>query len=320
MNSITKNYLDKETIKKLVKHNFRENSIVNYEKVEGGFCNAVYRIRLKDEKDVILKVAPDVNIQLMSCEKSMMQTEAEAMSLAQNYGIPGVPNVYAYDDSKRLCSSAYIFMENKYGNSLADEKELMSGEKRKQTEFEIGRILKRINTIKGEKFGHFCVKELQYDNWFEAFYHMFSGVISDGINAKIEIGVSYKDILDKLLDDKKYFAEVTQPRLIHFDSWDGNFLMKNEKITGIIDWERAMWAEGLMEDKFRFHSVSQDFLQGYGMETFTVSQKIRSYWYDIYLYLIMMFEVTYRQYETNEQYDWVHGLFIQVWDSLLKIR
>ena len=53
------------------------------------------------------------------------------------------------------------------------------------------------------------------------------------------------------------------------------------------------------------------------MEELTPVQKIRCFWYDVYLYLIMMFEVTYRHYETKDQYYWVHGLFEKVWKNLL---
>jgi hypothetical protein len=30
----------------------------------------------------------------------------------------------------------------------------------------------------------------------------------------------------------------------------------------------------------------------------------------------MMFEGTYRHYETNDQYVWVHGLFEKVWEEM----
>lgn len=88
----------------------------------------------------------------------------------------------------------------------------------------------------------------------------------------------------------------------------------------MIDWERAMWGEGLMEERFRFHSVKKEFLKGYGMVSLTESQQIRCMWYDIYLYMIMMIEGAFRHYETNEQYIWVLGLFEQVWNKLNNLQ
>ena len=146
--------------------------------------------------------------------------------------------------------------------------------------------------------------------------HLLSNVTEDGKRAGIEIGVLYDAIMDKLGEHRTYFEEVTESSFIHFDSWDGNIFMKDGHLVGMIDWERAMWAEGLMEDRFRYHTRSEAFLQGYGLDKMTKAQRVRCAWYDVYLYLIMMFEGTYRHYKTNEQYVWVHGLFEKVWKNL----
>ncbi|MBQ2935607.1 MAG: hypothetical protein IJD96_05140 [Lachnospiraceae bacterium] len=42
----------------------------------------------------------------------------------------------------------------------------------------------------------------------------------------------------------------------------------------------------------------------------------RIYWYDILLYLTMMTEVTYREYEDDGQYQWSKSLFEEVWSLL----
>lgn len=312
MGSITKNYLKENVIKHIVESALGKGRMAGYMEVDGGFCNAVYRIELTDGSRAILKVAPASDIRLMSCEVAMMRTEAGAMQLAAKHDIPHVPKVYVYDDSRKLCDAEYLLMECMEGIPATQAKEKMDDKEKEKAEEQIGKLLHKVNEITGEKFGHFCMKQLQYDNWFEAFYHMLSQVIQDGIDASIDIGVPYGTILSKLQSDRSYFEEVKCPKLIHFDSWDGNFIMRNGQISGMIDWERALWAEALMEDKFRFHSVSDAFLNGYGIKELTPSQKIRSNWYDIYLYLIMMFEVTYRHYETMDQYYWVHGLFEQV--------
>ena len=141
-------------------------------------------------------------------------------------------------------------------------------------------------------------------------------IIEDGKRVHIDIGTSYETILDRLKLHREYFREVEQPSLIHFDSWDGNIFVKNGYFHGIIDWERAMWADGLMEDHFRYHVRNTAFLEGYGIQKMTKAQRIRCAWYDVYLYLIMMFEGTYRHYETNDQYVWVHGLFEKVWEEM----
>ena len=160
------------------------------------------------------------------------------------------------------------------------------------------------------------MKELQWDDWFSAFYHLMENIIEDGKRVNIDIGTSYEAILDRLKQQRESFREVEEPLLIHFDSWDGNIFVKDGHFHGMIDWERAIWADGLMEDHFRYHVRNASFLEGYGIQEMTKAQRIRCAWYDVYLYLIMMFEGTYRHYETNDQYIWVHGLFEKVWKEM----
>lgn len=75
--------------------------------------------------------------------------------------------------------------------------------------------------------------------------------------------------------------------------------MKEKHVSGIIDWERAMWGEALMDDRFRRHTRNADFLKGFGKETFTEAEMRRIYWYDILLYLTMMTEGAYREYRSK---------------------
>ncbi|MDD6307484.1 MAG: phosphotransferase [Clostridiales bacterium] len=67
-------------------------------------------------------------------------------------------------------------------------------------------------------------------------------------NKSVVIGVDKNDILSLLEKDKKIFDAVTQPVLVHWDMWEGNIFIKDGCITGIIDWERALWGEPLMDD------------------------------------------------------------------------
>lgn len=317
MGSITKNRQSEQTLYKIAQRAFGDAAEgVVFEELEEGFCNVAYNLTLSDGREGILKIAPRRDVKLMACETELMQTEVEAMRLAREKGIPGVAEVYYYDSSQEICDGDYFIMEKLEENSFHVLRQDMTEKQQEEMDSKIGRWLHELNRIKGQKFGHFCVREQQFDLWFDAFYSMVSRIIEDGIRVDIKIGVEYQEILDRLKGHQAFFLEVTEPSFIHYDSWEGNIFVKDGEIIGFIDWERAMWAEGLMEDRFRLHSLKESFQKGYGMEKLTESQKIRSLWYDVYLYLIMMFEGTYRHYETDEQYQWVHGLFEQVWAQL----
>jgi SepF-like predicted cell division protein (DUF552 family) len=86
-------------------------------------------------------------------------------------------------------------------------------------------------------------------------------------------------------------------------------------ITGIIDWERAMWGEALMDEPFRYHKRNPQLLEGFGVSEFSKSEMRRIFWYDVFLYLTMMTEVFYREYEDDGQYKWTKMLFEEVWEK-----
>lgn len=315
--NVTKNKLEEPQIQEIVKIALgKDIGIESWTELPDGFCNAAYRIMMTDGRRAVLKVAPKKGVTMMSCEQGMMRTEVEAMRLARQKGIAGVPEVYAFEEDSPLSGSDCFLMECLEGESCASARQQMTEEEQQSIDYEIGSYLHRLNQIQGEKFGHFWMPELQWKDWFTAFYHLMENMAEDGKRVSIDIGISYEAILHRLKQHKEYFDEVKKPELIHFDSWDGNIFVKDGHVCGMIDWERALWAEGLMEDRFRYHTRSASFLEGYGIQEMTKAQDIRCAWYDVYLYLIMMFEVTYRHYETKDQYVWVHGLFEKVWAKL----
>lgn len=312
--AITKNRQSEANIKNICERAFQEQAIVaSIKELTDGFCNTAYDIKLKNGKEVIMKVAPLPTIRLMSCEVDMMKTEVAAMQHAHRMGIPGVPRIYFYDESHEICSSTCFLMEKLEGNTFNNERQNMEEEEIASLNRQTGEYLHELHRIKGERFGHFCREDLQRGKWFEAFDMMIRRVIGDGIDAGFDIGISYETILEQLQKHRAYFEEVTDPSLLHWDSWEGNIFVKDGRISGFIDWERALWGDPLMEDRFRIHSVNPDFLKGYGITELTESQRLRCRWYDIYLYLIMMFEGYYRQYPDDGQYHWAHGMFERAW-------
>jgi len=84
--------------------------------------------------------------------------------------------------------------------------------------------------------------------------------------------------LDKPTDGEVYldgrkFSEIKEATLVHWDLWEGNVFIKDGHVSGIIDWERAMWGESLMDDRFRHHNKNDAFLIGFGKESFTEKEK-----------------------------------------------
>ncbi len=241
------------------------------------------------------------------------------MQLVQSSGTVKVAEIYAYDTSRQLCDSDYFFMEKLPGKNYIFCKEEFSKEENAVISKEMGEIQKRLTGIRGKKFGLLKYEE-KFDTLYEFIYFLIANVVNDAEKKDVEIGISKEVLLKQLEKDRILFDEVCEPTLVHWDMWDGNVFVENKHIVGIIDWERALWGESYMDDHFRRHVMEENFLKGYGKTEFTLSEKKRMLWYDILLYLIMMTEVTYRQYEDKGQYFWAAELMKKSWQDILEFR
>ena len=81
-----------------------------------------------------------------------------------------------------------------------------------------------------------------------------------------------------------------------------------------------MWGEPFMDDRFRRHTRTSAFLEGYGQTAFSREEMRRILWYDVFLYLTMMTEGSFRQYPDDSQYRWVMPLMLSSREELERTR
>ena len=139
---------------------------------------------------------------------------------------------------------------------------------------------------------------------------------SDAERLSIDLKVSREQLFRDLDRSREIFDEVKIPVLVHWDLWDGNIFVKDNRITGIIDWERSLWADPLMEVGFRTYVPDRDFYNGYGIERLSEKEYLRALWYDVYTMLLVSQECDYRQYETRDMYDWASGHLVDKFNEL----
>lgn len=77
-----------------------------------------YRIRLRDGRLVVLKIAPPPDIEVMTYERGAMATELAALRLVAEQTAVPVPNVDFADQSHELCDADYFFMPFIEGENL----------------------------------------------------------------------------------------------------------------------------------------------------------------------------------------------------------
>ena len=318
MESATKNRQERGTIEKMTASAFPGLHAVKIAELGEGYFNAAYSVRLSDGRDVILKIAPPKDYPVMTYEKDLMRAEVESMRLVRAKTDLPVAEVLCCDESRTICPSGYFFMSKLDGRSFSTASAGMSGEEKSSIQFQAGRMNRKLNGITGDSFGCFAGPEGRGRDWFSVFSGMLRDVFQDAGKMGIQLAVRFGEVQGLLSGSRRVFGEVTVPRLVHWDLWAGNIFVENGRITGIIDFERCLWADVLMESGFRTGNQDPDFLRGYGMEAPTEAQRIRIAWYDLYLFLIMSMESEYRNYPNLDQKVWAEKKVLGSLDFLNK--
>lgn len=298
--SVTKNKQSFDDIIRMAKKAFPEKTAETAEELTEGFCNAAYRVIFTDGSKSILKIASGSTEGYLSNEINMMETEVKAMRLMRESGAVRVAEVQYYDKSKTVCSGTYFFMEALEGKSYSSVRDSFTEEEAAQFYFESGQAERRIASVKNSRFGFLGSEEYRFDCLYDFVHKLFENVLHDMKARNIPTEPSPEEIFSLLENDKKYFDEVKQASLTHWDMWEGNIFVSDKHICGIIDWERAMWAEPLLDDRFRSEKMNINMLKGYGQTEFSYSEKRRILWYDLFLYVTMKTEDFYRGYGTPE--------------------
>lgn len=267
-----------------------------------GWFNAAYRLRLADGRAIILKIAPPSDADVLQYEKQIMATEVAAMRLVrQNPAIP-VPEIFFFDRARDLCDSDYFFMEQIAADNLEHVSAELDPERRAAVERHIGAIIREINGFTGSYFGYDGNPDLRASTWRAAFTAIVESVLEDGIRKNVVCDYSYEQIRAAVLKHAPALDDVTTPRLVHWDAWNPNFFVKDDRVVGIIDFERALWADPLMEAQFRplaFGPGVTDSMRGYGKTAFTAEEQRRCWLYSLHLALVMHIECAYRNYDTD---------------------
>ncbi len=316
MESLTKNRQSEETLRKMAEHIFHPLRLQSYKELTEGYFNVAYEVTLSNGETVILKIAPKDGVRVMTYEINIMCAEVQALEKAAEHGGIPVPKVLGHDDSHTVCKSSYFFMEKLNGSSMNQIKDTLTCERIDDIYMKTGKICREINRIACPRFGYPGQPDFQGSDWYTVFSRMLKAGIDDAVKGSVDLKIPADGLLRCLERDKGVFLEVRSPKLVHWDLWDGNIFIYDGRITGLIDWERCIWGDPLMEVGFRSHSDNDSFLKGYGITEFTESEKRRILWYDIYMFVLVSLECEYRKYETMDMYQWSTHMLADLFKKL----
>lgn len=316
MESITKNRQPVETLRRMVAKAYGSGQVVDTDdfvaELGHGWFNVAYRIRLRDGRDVVLKIAPPPGVAVMSYESDMMATEVAALDLVRASTAVPVPGVDYVDDSRELCDAPWFFMpfiEADNFGILTEQGALTPQEIATYNE-QLGAMNVQLNAIVGPHFGR--LQGSGSPTWREAFAAMIEDVLRDGERLGVDLGWDYARVREVIEVHLPLLDVVTEPRFVEWDLWDSNTMVRDGRIVAIIDHERAFYGDPLIEAGFtaidlRDLGDPEAFMRGYGKTSLSGQERLRRRLYSLYLILIMIIETRYRGHETPKQYDWARG-------------
>ena len=322
MHSISKVQLSNDIAQNIAAAHFGEQArLCAFTELEEGYFNAAALLELEGGLKCVLKAAPPDSLRVLRYEKNIMKAEVKVMRMVKaQTGVP-CPKIYCYDTSHRLLESDYFLMEYLPGTPFHRLRHELPASDQAEIERAMGRMARQINTITGPAFGYFAQPEASETGWKTCFGNMLRGLLLDGWEAKVALPLPYEALFQRLEAQFGVLDGVDTPRLVHWDLWEGNVLVDpaTRRVTGLIDYERALWGDPLMENIFYNLDADSNFMQGYGAPLLaTPEQRLRRLLYNAYFFLVLIIECPFRQYRTNDQENWARPKLEEVLERLKK--
>ncbi|MBU1198968.1 MAG: aminoglycoside 3'-phosphotransferase/choline kinase family protein [Nanoarchaeota archaeon] len=221
--------------------------VLDYKLFDHGFNNPIYFVKTKDKKtknkqELVLRVTNP----LKRWERLKTLHEVTIMDfIRENTNIP-VPQVYDYSLDKKLIGYEYILMEKIKGKPLSKIYNKLSDKEKLHYLKQIAKVFAELKKFKFDKIGSFQpgmkigpmvdIREGPFDN------------ASDYLAAELEcrlVEMKKKErfipYIPKFIEFKEKVIKQYKPKekfvLTHMDYALKNFMVKDGKITALIDWE-----------------------------------------------------------------------------------
>jgi aminoglycoside phosphotransferase (APT) family kinase protein len=283
-----------------------EVSILSTHELTDGWFNTIHAMELSDGQSVVLKVAPKAGVSVLRYEKRLMAAEVAVLQLlSMNPGTP-VPRVLFHDSRGDILGLELFFMEKVKAPAYSRAKESLTPEQKRTFEADLGRVNRCLNEVRGPAFGSVLPEGRRTATWSQTVLAMVEDLLADARDRSIPLPRTDATILNLVQGRAEDLDRVTVPRLVHWDLHDANaFLAEDGRVAAIIDTDRALWGDPLMELYFAPFMDKSAFLEGYGQTILhEPGAQARRQVYDLYLGLVMVIECTYRNFTDPGHLGW----------------
>lgn len=321
--SLTKRRVDEATVAALLREAFGPRAaIAACAELNDGFFNAAYRIRLQDGRDVVLKISPDPAAALLGYERDIMRGEDVFFRAAAGSGVP-LPAVLYSGFDRTAIDGDFLVLSALDGVSWDSVEATLGDDEKAALRTELGETIARLHTVTNPdgRFGYPAVRELSAQSWPEAYAAMINELLRDAERYNVALPLPADELRQLVADNATHLAEIIEPVLVHFDLWPGNIFVSTppeaaaRHITGLIDGERMIWGDPLMEfvgmDVFGRADQDPDIRAGYlragGVIEAGEAAERRITLYHLYMQLLLLIEMTPRGYTDPGYLEWFNS-------------
>ncbi len=284
-----------------------------YRELTGGTFNSVFHVVTSDGTALVAKLAPGADMPVLRYERDILATEARFYERVRDATKVPVPEALT-----PASDTGHLVMTYCPGRPWSEPDIEVSPSERRTVRAELGRHVAALHSIAGEGFGYPArpMGPLR-SGWREAFLGMVGAVLDDAVHFGVALPRPVDEVRELFTAQGELLDEVTVPRLVHFDLWDGNILVDRAPdgrpyVSALIDAERAFWGDPLAEfvSLALFDDIErdEDFRTGYrdvgGPAAIDGAGRRRLALYRAYLHLIMWVEAAPRRYDAG-RVEWL---------------
>ncbi|RMZ40039.1 hypothetical protein AFCA_003625 [Aspergillus flavus] len=250
-----------------------------------GHLHPLCLISLSNGAHVLLKCTPTPMTPLLRREQFILDTEARALALLKESGIPDIPQIFYYNSRGNLRDSAFLMRHYVTGATLHEMKPWLTPQNRKDIDRRLGVLAQKIGQHVSDSFGTLeqVASGAGRRSWREAFVILFESILRD--SEDVFVNLPYAEIRHQLSRLSPALEEITSPQLVVIDFGHPTQVLvdpESKQLSGVVDLGKTLWGDIYMAEMFEEPSSSM--LDGFGQSRIVGSEmeRIRQLLYACY--------------------------------------
>ncbi|MBU0976206.1 MAG: aminoglycoside phosphotransferase family protein [Patescibacteria group bacterium] len=212
-----------------------------------GSSHVVYFVQVKERKDTLV-----LRANLGICEPEVvMQVEKLVTDMVDSMGIP-TNRVLHVDVTRKKYPFDFQIQEKLGGNDLEDHFEGIKADYDKMS-FDLGAYIARYSELQFPLFGLFDENSAlkgELAGTKKSFYDYLVTKLEDDLRYLVDfkqINTRTSDQILRIFAKHQDIIKIKKGSLVHHDLADHNIFFRNDKITGIFDWEACVVGDSVLD-------------------------------------------------------------------------